>query len=162
MAVSQAQTLHYLTVQDILWLNLQITRKVQAFTYSRLEEATFYQYAYGDSRGLVSQAAQFLVGFNNLKPFASGNPATAFVGCMAFLRVNGFLVDVDDEKAAGWANEIRAAESHAPDMLNRVVKEDPEFHHGLNADVREAVRDVMATYPKTIERLSRERVGAEK
>ena len=52
--------LQYLTVQDILWINLQVTKKVQHFNYARLEEATFYQYAYGDSNTLLPQAARFV------------------------------------------------------------------------------------------------------
>lgn len=48
-----ACTLHYLTVQDVLWINLQATRKVQHFNYAKLEEATYCQYAYGESNTLL-------------------------------------------------------------------------------------------------------------
>ena len=56
--------LNYLTVQDMLFLNLQITKSVQPFDYARLEEAVFYQYAPGQSTDLVAQGARFLVGFS--------------------------------------------------------------------------------------------------
>ena len=48
---SEKPALHYLTIQDILWINLQVTKKVQHFNYARLEEGTFYQYGYGRSTG---------------------------------------------------------------------------------------------------------------
>ncbi len=45
-----SKSLKYLTVQDMLWINLQATKKVQHFRYALLEEATYYQYGYGASR----------------------------------------------------------------------------------------------------------------
>jgi len=85
-----ASSLKYLTVQDILWVNFQLTRKSSPFDYAKLEEAVYYQYSYGDSDELVIQAARFLSGFSKQSPFEGANDPTAFVGTMTFLRVNGF------------------------------------------------------------------------
>src|SRR5688500_6656775 len=95
-----AGSLRYLTVQDILWINVQVTRKVNRYDYARLEEATFYQYAYGDSEELVKQAQRFLRGFVKQKPFEAGNEPTAFVACMAFLQMNGSGIGLSDEDAS--------------------------------------------------------------
>lgn len=83
-------TLAYVTVQDLLWLNMRITRKPCAFDYARLEEATFYQYGYGKSGDIFPQAARFASGFAAKRPFADGNSATALAGCTAFLLLNGY------------------------------------------------------------------------
>ena len=37
----------------------ELSRKVQHFNYARLEEATFYQYAYGESSNLIPQACVY-------------------------------------------------------------------------------------------------------
>src|SRR5436309_1228008 len=90
------RNLKYLTIQDILWINLQLTKKVQHFNYARLEEATFYQYGYGASRDLPRQAGRFLAGFLKLHPLDAGNEATAFLGCVAFLLLNGRRINIED------------------------------------------------------------------
>ena len=94
--------LHYLTVQDILWINLQLTRKVQHFNYAKLEEAVYYQYAYGESSSLIPQASRFLGGFAKLKPIADGNEATAFVATLTFLEINGKSLDLQGADAMAW------------------------------------------------------------
>lgn len=91
--------LHYLTVQDVLTLNLQITGAPQPFDYARLEEAVFYQYAPGQSDDLVRQAARFLSGFVKMRPFAEGNEACAFAGTVAFLQGNGLRTTAEDSNA---------------------------------------------------------------
>src|SRR3569832_347171 len=103
-------TLLYLTVQDILWINLQVTKKVHHFNYARLEEATFYQYAYGESNSLVPQAGRFIGGFLRMHPFEAGNEATAFVAGAAFLKINGKEINLPDEKAHAWFERIQSKE----------------------------------------------------
>ena len=88
--------IQYLTVQDILWINLQVTGSPQDFRYADLEEATFYQYGYGGSTDLISQAARFLAGFMKKKPLTAGNQETAFFGCLAFLKLNGVDMEIKD------------------------------------------------------------------
>jgi death-on-curing family protein len=135
--------LQYLTVQDILWINLQVTKKVQHFNYARLEEATFYQYAYGDSNTLLPQAARFVSGFVKMHPFEAGNDATALVGFLAFLGINGYRVKQSGEELSRWFK------SGAADV-DKIAELEPNAHHAIVADVRSAVRKVMQAYPELI------------
>lgn len=150
-----AATLHTLTVQDILWVNLQVTEKVHHFNYARLEEATYYQYAYGDSRTLVPQAARFVTGFLKMHPFDAGNDATAFVGLVAFLRLNGRDLDLADDNGATFLAKLTAPKADARKILESAVVT-PHGHghddHHL-PDVRAAIASVLRAYPKTIQSL---------
>ncbi|MGV3618427.1 MAG: Fic family protein [Fimbriimonas sp.] len=139
-----ASSLHYLTVQDILWVNLQVTKKVHHFNYARLEEATYYQYAYGESNTLVPQAARFLSGFLKLHPFDAGNEATAFVGCLAFLRVNGYTVDLSNDAGGDWLAKIVNRQTTAREALEAHVRKDEGDHH--DPDVRAAIDWVLSRY----------------
>lgn len=143
-------SLHYLTVQDILWINLQVTKKVHHFSYARLEEATYYQYAYGESNSLTPQAGRFVTGFMKMHPFEAGNEATAFVGCLAFLRINGADVDLTDEQARAWFEKIRLRETTGAEAIAPKVKQEEDYHPTLKPDVRTFVRGVLADYPCTI------------
>lgn len=98
--------LHYLTVQDVVFLNLQVTKTQEEFDYAKLEEATFYQFARGTSTDIVGQCARFLTGFVRLSPFVKGNVACAFAGSMAFLQANGKTLRVTDEDAAVWVRAV--------------------------------------------------------
>lgn len=143
--------LHYLTVQDILWINLQVTRRTQSFNYARLEEACFYQYGYGQSTSLLQQAGRFLSGFIQKQPFPLGNEATAFVGCMAFLKLNGMKVDLSDDAAKAWLERVGTDSGRAFQALVDVTSEDEEHQgHDLAPDVRSTVSEVLAAYPRTV------------
>src|SRR5581483_12126113 len=72
-------TVHYLTVQDVLWINQELTKKECEFKYAQLEEATYYQYGYGKSRDVLKQAGTFLQGFLKMRPFSEGSPQTALI-----------------------------------------------------------------------------------
>ena len=63
----------YLTVQDLLWINLQVTGTVNKFDYARLEDGAFYQYGYGKSKDLLAQAARFYPGLKHKAAFTAGN-----------------------------------------------------------------------------------------
>ncbi len=141
--------LHYLTVQDILWINLQTTKKVQHFSYARLEEATFYQYAYGDSNDLLSQAARFLSGFVKMRPLEAGNEATAFVALATFLTLNGACFHLADADALAWFRAASVSTEAARDALASLVEVD-EHDHGHKPDVRGAIQTVIARYPSMI------------
>src|SRR5579862_1825312 len=104
-------SLDYLTVQDILWINLQITKKVKHFNFARLEEAVFYQYAYGESNTLFPQAARFVTGFVRMQPFEDGNDATAFVASLAFLKINGYSIKGTTEQLGSWFGSAKGTES---------------------------------------------------
>ncbi len=146
--------MHYLTVQDILWVNLQLTKRVNPFNYALLEDGVFYQYGYGESDDLRSQAARFLTGFSKVRPFETGNEATAFVGCFALLRMNGFAENLGDSDAVRWLSGIGASQAKAFEALNLIVADDPDYHPSLSPDVRTAVRGVMSDYPATLAALA--------
>lgn len=148
-------SLHYLTVQDILWINLQITKKVHHYNYARLEEATFYQYAYGESKSLVPQAARFLPGFARMRPFDAGNEATAFVACAAFLELNGREMTLSDDEGAKWAGKLMGKQGDASDLISQATREVHDEHHDeARPDIRGAITRVMERYPRTVSSLS--------
>lgn len=90
----------YLTVQDLIWINLQVTGNVYTFDYAMLEEAACFQYGYGSSTSLESQAARLFWAFANKRPFTRGNEATGFVGMHALLRINGLHMPLTDKASA--------------------------------------------------------------
>lgn len=146
--------MNYLTIQDILWINLQVTKKVQHFNYARLEEATFYQYAYGESNTLFPQAARFVSGFVKMHPFDAGNDATAFVACLAFLKINGYLA-APNADLAHWFNESMSGKS----AIDQVAVPDPDAHHGLSPDVHGAVNEIVAAHSAVVDSLVEPSVG---
>lgn len=147
-------TLHYLTVQDILWINLQATKKVQHFSYAKLEEATYYQYAYGESNELIGQAARFLSGFLKMRPLEAGNEATAFIGLATFLHINGLRLSVEDGDGASWVQNASISHEAARGALVSATEPEHGHHSPIRPDVRAAIRGVMERYPSTIAALS--------
>lgn len=103
--------LQYLTVQDMLWINLQVTRKVNQFEFMPLEQGTFFQYAYGSAKGVKEQAKRFYKGFLKNAPFEEGNDLTAKVAFLSFLRMNGFEFSLSGDFNAD-AIADSATESH--------------------------------------------------
>jgi len=142
-------SLHYLTVQDMLWVNLQLTKKVQPFRYADLEEATFYQYGYGESTSVIPQATKFLTGFMKMAPFDDGNAPTALVGCLAFLKINGIELDVPD--LATWFGAIKSGSAEALDSIEKVAHEDAHGHHGIIPDVRAAMQDLLKKHDESLQ-----------
>jgi death-on-curing protein len=138
-----AKQLRYLTVQDVLWINLQVSGRVNGFDYATLEEATFYQYAYGDSKELLSQAQRFLHGFLAKSPISAANEATAFVAFATFLRLNGVHLSVDDAEGAEWMLRREAD-------LAGTVRRDEHYHPER---MKDAVTAVLRRYPRTLEKL---------
>lgn len=113
----------------MLWLNLQVTQSVQHYRFADLEEATFYQYQYGQSTDVPKQAARFLSGFLEKAPFAEGNELTAAVAFHAYLALNGYTTQVVDADTL-----IRLGQNYAePESLLIVAK--PQDHdHGHDHD----------------------------
>jgi prophage maintenance system killer protein len=141
--------LQYLTVQDVLWINLQATGKPQEFDYNKLEEATFYQYAYGESKDLVAQAARFLTGFLKKQPLVAGNEATGLVACLAFLKANHIVLEIAD--AAAWFRNIEKGTIDARDAIED-AKMTSDSHHTIS--IREAVEAVRAEHAEGIAKIS--------
>jgi prophage maintenance system killer protein len=149
-----ASTLHYLTVQDVLWINFEVTRKRNAFSFATLEEATYYQYAYGESDSLLPQAARFVSGFLKLHPFEAGNPVTAFVALIAFLRTNGQCLELDDASALPWFERISPNRSTALEGLRHVAHAESEHGHTGSPDTRGIIQTAISGFPLTIAALA--------
>ncbi len=143
-----AAQLHYLTVQDILWINLQVTEKVHHFSFAKLEEATYYQYAYGESSSLVRQAARFLTGFPKMHPLDSGNGATAFIACLTFLHINGMNIGLKDGKGAEWFESVQTKKTDAETAITSIVKPSADPH--AIVEIRKTIRDLVAEFPCTL------------
>ncbi len=141
-------SLHYLTIQDVLWINLQITKKVEQFDYARLEEAVFYQYAYGDSTTLLPQAGRFVEGFLKMQPFSAGNESTAFLSCAAFLEINGCSVQVNQPQQ--WVQRVASGELSGLQAVENVFEPAGEAHHGLVPDIRAAIKNLLDAHPELI------------
>lgn len=141
--------MHYLTVQDVLWIHLQIAKKPEKFSYAKLEEAVSYQYAYGKSKDPVAQAKRFLTGFANKAPFESNNRAVGFVAGVAFLSLNGFTAQLDDNNAAGWLQEV-SKHAVGPTPTTTGIIRNTEDHHGTTRAILETV---LISYQVAIESL---------
>jgi hypothetical protein len=145
--------LQYLTVQDVLWINLTVTGHPQEFDYATLEEATFYQYAYGENKGMAQQAARFVDGFLKKKPLAAGNEGTAFVACLAFLRANGVELNLDDPLA--WFRGIESGTHESLASIEKYAQETHhEGHHGPETEVPDAMKSVFEQYSETVAKLA--------
>jgi prophage maintenance system killer protein len=140
--------INYLTLQDVLYLSLQLTKSPQPFDYARLEEAVFYQYAPGQSTDLAKQGARFLSGFARMRPFEAGNDAVAFAGLIAFLEANGRSLNVSDESGVAWFHSVVADRGLAEESIRERWGEGPEVH-GV-PDWESICDDVIARYPKTL------------
>ena len=130
--------MHYLTVQDVLWIHLQIAKKPGKFSFANLEEATSYQYAYGKSHDVMSQAARFFGGFATKAPFDSDNRTVAFVAGVVFLELNGRHFNPKEKDLGAWLD--RATN---PSTSNEVIEgstiASTDSHHVECRDVAKAV-----------------------
>lgn len=135
--------MHYLTVQDMIWINHRLTGRVNAFRYDALEEATYFQYGYGPSTDLAAQASRFLQGFAKKAPFDSGNEQTGFVGFVAFLRANGKDLKVTPSEAR------RLMEAPPADWIASAPIRDGAPVHG-EPDMRGIIEGVVSEYAETV------------
>lgn len=135
-----------LTVPDVLWVNLQLTKVSQEYSFGRLEEATFYQYGYGESVDLVGQAARTLEGFERLRPLSAGNRATALVTVLAFLECNGKPLTLDPADAAAWARAFWADPAAGEGKMAAAISDEHvHLHHGV-PDKRAVVFAILEKY----------------
>lgn len=146
--------MQYLTVQDIIWINLQLTDRPQRFDYALLEEATYFQYGYGESSQPFEQAARFFRGFSKNRPFTTGNEATAFVGLVTFLQMNGAELDLSDMKAVDWCESLLTSDD-AAQLLRGASKIHVDEHENVDhlPEVAPTAREVIAKYPNSIKSL---------
>lgn len=141
--------MHYLTVQDVLWIHLQIAKKAVKFNYAKLEEAVNYQYAYGKSKDVLSQASRFLVGFPAMSPFECGNRAAALASAVTFLELNGYQVSVGEGQLASWF-ERASTRGESMLALDTGVRRSDHAHH---TTTRQVANEVLKTYSEAFEKL---------
>jgi prophage maintenance system killer protein len=145
--------LHYLTTQDLLWINLQVTRRVNHFKYAYLEEVMAYQYGYGKSTDLFGQAARFSAGFLRLKPFDAGNAGSSFVSLLAFLEINDQVLTEPDDKACGFFMDVVEAPAEAAQRLRDATETSHHDHGDEEPDVQRTVFEILERYPLTVKAL---------
>ena len=141
--------LNYLTTQDIIWINLQVTNKVNLFEYSGLEEAANCQYGYHNSASIYKQALTFIHTFIKNAPFAEGNQATALIAFMAFLKFNGHTLNIPDKKAKDYFETIKAGKIDANTLSYQCVDEEPK------TKLEPLIEELVKTYKGTIKNLNK-------
>jgi prophage maintenance system killer protein len=144
--------LYYLTLQDVLNLGMKVTKSPQTFDAFVLEEATFFQYAWGQSTDLAAQGARFLQGFVKKAPFPAGNEAIAFAGLLVFLEANGKTLRLGDDEAAEWVETFLAGEYSKSELAERLVDAEANLEHGV-PNLEKTSDSVIARYPNSLGRL---------
>lgn len=151
-APGPASRWRYLTVQDLIWINTQITGAPQPYNYDRLEEATYYQYSYRQSMDVPLQAARFLWGYLTYRPFAKGNLGTALIGVLTFLEINGYEVHLPAEQAAEWLLSIVQRRKHPLSAIRQIITLSPSGRQPV--PVREVAHHLMERYETALHRIS--------
>lgn len=141
--------MHYLTVQDVIWIHLQIAKKQGKFSFSKLEEATSYQYAYGKSHDVLAQAARFFPGFIAMSPFDSGNKAVAFASGVVFLELNGLSFNPKEKDLALWLDRATDSSTSRATIESGTELAQGDHHSGA----REVAKSVLARYESAINKL---------
>lgn len=118
----------YLTVQDHLWINLQVTKSAPKWDFAKLEEASNFQYAYGTVTDLFARAARYAVGFAKNQPFGAGNEATAAVGLLTFLGVNGYELTSAPTHLVEWFVNLAGASDPAEQLRSMTKPADGHGH----------------------------------
>lgn len=145
--------IHYLTVQDILWINHEVCKRECEFKYAQLEEATFCQYGYGQSQDVLAQAASLLQGFIRMRPFEAGNRATAFIATLVFLAINGYDTKLDPANAYQLAIDVSDRRKSGQEAIAEIATESTE-PPDLKPNVRTQVRNMISKYLDAVERLA--------
>ena len=141
--------MHYLTVQDVLWIHLQIAKKPGKFKFASLEEATNYQYAYGKSHDVLAQASRFFSGFAAKSPFDSANRAVAFAAGVVFLELNGYHFNPKEKDLIGWLDR-----ASSPATSKETIEASTSTHeHAHHVESRTVAKEVMEKYDSTIKKL---------
>ncbi len=141
----------YLTLQDLIWLNSEIVKSPQPYSYDRLEEATYYQYSYRESRDVLLQAARFLWGYLKYRPFARGNLATALIATLAFLHINGYETRLPAERAAEWIEQVALRRKHPLDAIRQIAA--PALGGARPESLRELAHHLMEHYEHALRHL---------
>lgn len=146
-------TIHYLTVQDLLWINQELCNRQCEFKFAQLEEAAGYQYGYGQSKDVLNQAGVFLQGFLKMRPFEEGNRKTAFVSALTFLSINGFEISLDPMAAKEWVMSVATKQKAGVEAIGDAASES-DVPPELNPAMRTHVRNIIASYRSAIAELA--------
>ncbi len=141
--------LHTLTVQDLIWINTQVTKKPQTFDFATLEEATYLQFGYGANGALLERAARLGAGFAKKRPFTIGNDATAFIAMVGFLMINGTTLNLGEEESLAWYQALTHSGDSAKDLVQEKAKVG-ELHHEGEPKTGTILQSVLDRFPKTI------------
>ncbi len=141
----------YLTLQDLIWINSEVMGAPQAYAYDRLEEATYYQYSYRQSRDVILQSARFLWGYLKYRPFAQGNLQTALIAVLAFLEINGYEVHLPVEQAEEWMRAVAERRRHPLDAIRQIAV--PHQPSKLSMALRELVHHLIEHYEPALRAL---------
>ncbi len=142
--------MHYLTVQDVLWIHLQIAKKQGKFSFAKLEEATNYQYAYGKSQDVVAQASRFFPGFVTMSPFESANKAVAIVAGAVFLELNGLHFSPKEKDLNKWFDRVMEP-STCREAIEGGTERMTNDHH---LTCRDVANSVLTRYESPISKLA--------
>jgi prophage maintenance system killer protein len=153
MTTEPQAAIHYLTVQDILWINHEVTNEVLPYKFAQLEEATFGQYGYVGSNNVIDQAASFLTAFSRLRPFSAGNRGTALISVLSFLALNGYTVVLEPQNATAWYERAAGRTADARGAVLGAVAEGDPMPRDLKPAVRTIVRDMLKAYPDAVTNL---------
>lgn len=131
--------LETLTVQDLLWINLQLTGGPQPFDFARLEESTFAQYGLGANDDPIRLGGKLFMDVAKRAPFAFGNTGTALVAGLAFWRLNGVEANATSDEVVNAAMKC-LTQGNAKSLVELAVKLDGahQGHHtkeGVLADI---------------------------
>lgn len=147
--------MQYLTVQDLLWVHLQVTKQVEPFDFARLEDAVYAQYGYGKSTDIFAQAGRFAQELVKKEAFAFGNQPMAFLASLAFLEMNDIHLDLNDGEGVRFFDQV--LEGQAPgDTFRSRVKPEHGDHHGEESShgvVEPIVLDLVNRFRSTLETL---------
>ena len=133
--------IRYLTVQDVIWINLQVINKTIPFHFAVLEEATSYQYSLGKNGDVISRAANVFNGFRKLMPFSDGNLETGFYACLSFLEINGYKIKLSKDEAKAMI--VTESAQIEPSQIEKIAS--PSDDHGPKA-VKEVVKGLMSRF----------------
>jgi len=149
---------HYLTVQDVLWINLQLTKSQQDFDYATLEQCTYFQYGYGKNQDLAAQAASLLKGFSEQRPFERGSEATAFVAAATFLRINEKSLTIGEEELLSFMNALLSGEVPGGIYVSGYMEDNSKIAHDVDGtpDIADAANEIMGKYANALQKLLKE------
>lgn len=145
--------IHYLTVQDVLWINHEVLKEVVPFKFAQLEEAVSFQYGYARSEDILARAGTFLDGFMKLRPFEKGNKGTALVSVLTFLQINGYELILPPEEAANWALEVSHKQKSGAEAVKYAAVR-TGIPVALKPAIRTEVHVVLDRYRTAVEELA--------